>query len=408
MALDFPSSPTNGQVYNGYTYNSSKLAWALTGNTVTNMTVSDVAPSNPLSGDAWFDSSTASVFIYYDDGTSGQWVQEYSNPAIDTALTNRVTTVENTRPLSQNYIINGDFAINQRGFSSTTNAYGFDRWLVGNSGGTVTYSAQTFTPGAAPVAGYEARDFARVVTTGQSAAGDYAILLQRVEDVRTLAGQTATISFWAKAASGTPKVAIETEQSFGTGGSPSAVVQTYSGQVTLSTSWARYSVTLTVPALTGKTIGTTANTSFVGVNFWVSSGSTYNARNGTLGIQSNTFDFWGVQVEKGSIATPFRRNGPNIQAELAACQRYYITGTMGGGYFIGTGNATGVGAHDYSFVPMRVAPTATVLVFTNSDNTSNSGIGVLGNGAVKGNFRNNNTAFPYYSFTATFKLEAEL
>jgi microcystin-dependent protein len=93
-ALDFPSSPTNGQVYAGYTYDSSKLAWALTGTTVTNMTVSDVAPSNPLSGDAWFDSSTASVFIYYNDGTSGQWVQEYSNPAIDTALTNRVTVVE--------------------------------------------------------------------------------------------------------------------------------------------------------------------------------------------------------------------------------------------------------------------------------------------------------------------------
>ena len=221
----------------------------------------------------------------------------------------------------RNLVINGDFRINQRAFSSATAdaSFGFDRWQLATSGGT-TYSAQTFTVGNA-ISGQEPINFARLVTTGQSGTGVYSILSHRIEDVRNCAGQTTTVSFWAKANSGTPKVAIEFEQNFGSGGSPSSTVQTYFGQVTLSTTWTRYVVTGLVPSISGKTIGTTANASNLRLMLWVSAGTNYNSRTGSIGIQTNTFDFWGVQVEANNVPTSFEQRP--IGVELALCQRYY-------------------------------------------------------------------------------------
>jgi hypothetical protein len=263
----------------------------------------------------------------------------------------------------KNKIINGDFNVNQRAFTSSTSSgtFGFDRFSSIMVDGTVTYSAQTFTTGAAPVAGYEGKNFARIVTTGQTLATARANLTQGIEDVRALAGQTATVSFWAKAATGTPKIAIELNQSFGTGGSPSAGVQTYAGQVTLSTSWARYSVTIAIPSISGKTIGTNSD-SALQLNLFVSAGSNLNARTGSLGIQSNTFDIWGVQAEAGSVATPFQTATGTLQGELAACQRYYYRATiavtpsrLGVGMVSATTNAD---LTIFYPVPMRTSPTA--------------------------------------------------
>lgn len=224
----------------------------------------------------------------------------------------------------KNKIINGDFNINQRAFTSTTsNAYGFDRWLQVRTNGTVTYSTQSFTLGTAPVAGYEGRNFARQVVSGHTgSASDYAVIVQRIENVRTLAGQTATLSFWAKADTANLKVAIMVRQSFGTGGSPSADNDTYAGQATLTTSWARYSVTLSVPSINGKTIGSN-NDDGLHIFFFTSAGSTYNSLTGSLGSQNGTFDFWGVQLEAGAVATPFTTATGTLQGELAACMRYY-------------------------------------------------------------------------------------
>jgi hypothetical protein len=222
-----------------------------------------------------------------------------------------------------NKVINGDFNINQRAFTSTTaGGYNFDRWQSALVGGTVTTSTQAFTLGTAPVSGYEGKNFLRMVTSGQSATSDFASFYQPIESVRTFAGETVTVSLWAKAASGTPKIAFELGQFFGGGGSPSATVNNYLGQITLSTNWTRYSINFALPSISGKTLGTSGNDA-LRLNFWTSAGTDFNARTGSLGIQSNTFDIWGVQIEAGSVATAFQTATGTIQGELAACQRYY-------------------------------------------------------------------------------------
>jgi hypothetical protein len=264
----------------------------------------------------------------------------------------------------KNKIINGDLRINQRAFTSNTtnDTYNFDRFVQFNGGttGTHTVTPQVFTPGTAPVSGYEGRNFVQCVTASGASTNTYAIYSQKIESVRTLAGQTATISFWAKASSGTPKIGLEIEQNFGTGGSPSATVTTSVGAVTLTTSWARYSATVTVPSISGKTIGTNNNDS-LWVNLWLSSGSDFAARASSIGLQNNTFQIWGIQVENGSTATAFQTATGTIQGELAACQRYYIryNGVNQTPVGVGSANATTSARIQIAFpVEMRVGPTA--------------------------------------------------
>lgn len=229
----------------------------------------------------------------------------------------------------KNKIINGDFSVNQRSFTSTStdNLFNFDRWLSVISVDPATVSAQTFTPGTAPVAGYESTNFFRCVTSGQVSTTSRQYLLQRIEDVRTFAAQTVTVSFWAKAASGTPKIGSFWRQNFGTGGSTTLDVSV--GSVTISTSWARYSLTYAVPSVSGKTIGAGSHN---GLYLVFSQGSAMSPSTG-VGLQNGTFDIWGVQVEYGSKATPFQTaSGGNPQQELAMCQRYYYRNTSGTTY----------------------------------------------------------------------------
>jgi len=88
MPISLPDSPTDGQTVQlgtiVYTYDATAGVWnsaSATGPTLTPSTVhtSDTAPSNPNDGDMWFDSSIGKTFIWYNDGTSSQWIQMNPN-----------------------------------------------------------------------------------------------------------------------------------------------------------------------------------------------------------------------------------------------------------------------------------------------------------------------------------------
>jgi hypothetical protein len=327
----------------------------------------------------------------------------------------------------KNKIINGDFGINQRAFTSTTTTatYGFDRFNSAFTDGTSTYSAQTFTVGTAPVAGYESTNYARLVSTGQTLNTAFTSISQKIESVRTFAGQTITISFWAKASTGTPSVAASAWQEFGTGGS--ATVQSGS-KVAITSSWARYSVTLTLASIAGKTVA--GGNDNLRIFLITSAGSTRDAYTGTLGIQSVTIDFWGLQVEPGSTMTSFQTATGTIQGELAACQRYYWRGGATNGitasayalHGFGKILSTSAGAGYVALpVTMRVAATSmdfsslsiqdninlgtaiSSLTLSTNDTSLQTGafsFSLTGTAGRTGTIQNNNSTSGYIGFSA--------
>ena len=216
-------------------------------------------------------------------------------------------------------IMNGNFDIWQRGTSFTASGYTADRWRMNMVGSSMTTSQQNFTVGQTDVPN-EPEYYLRNVVTSVTGSGNYAIVTQRIESVRTFAGQTATLSFWAKA-DAAKNIAIEFVQNFGSGGSPSTKVTGIESQlVALTTSWAKYTVTVSIPSISGKTLGSTDD-GFLELYIWFDAGSGYASRSASLGQQSGTFDIAQVQLNAGSVALPFQ---PKSYAdELRACQRYY-------------------------------------------------------------------------------------
>jgi hypothetical protein len=239
----------------------------------------------------------------------------------------------------KNKFINGDFGIWQRGtsFSNPSDgAYTADRFFTqhNGTGTTRTISQQTFTPGTAPVAGYEGQYYLRynLSVVGTSS---YNRVCQNIEDVRTFAGQTVTVSMWLKSST-TQNVSINLSQIFGSGGSS----ENYFGNsnFNITTSWARYSATFAVPSVSGKTIGTS---SYLKLFLELNASSTY------------TTEIWGVQIEAGSVATSFQTATGTIQGELAACERYFqiVTGQM----LSGANTTTVYGGVNFR-TQMRTAP----------------------------------------------------
>jgi hypothetical protein len=220
--------------------------------------------------------------------------------AIDTSLWN-----VGFGQAGKNKIINGDFGIWQRGTSfSAYNAYWADRWTATGDRTSPSFTRQTFTPASAPVAGYEAEYYARWVP---GSSGSFSNIQQRIEDVRTFAAQSVTLSYWARISTGTILNEPFIIQNFGSGGS--GEVSTALTTNTITTTWTRYTHSFTVPTISGKTLGAGSYLGILPLRF--TTASTAN------------IDIWGVQVEYGSKATPFETATGTLQGELSLCQRYY-------------------------------------------------------------------------------------
>jgi len=263
----------------------------------------------------------------------------------------------------KNAIINGNFDVWQRGSGAfVSSGYTSDRWYILRGGSTtLSTTRQTFALGQTDVP-YNPKYYLEASPTTGGLASSFLYISQAIEGVSSFAGETVTLSFYAKA-DASKNIAVEFVQSFGSGGSPSTVVTGISvTTVALTAAWVKYTVTADIPSITGKTLGTDGNDSLA-FAIWLEAGSDYNARTNSLGNQSGTFEFAQVQLEAGSVATPFERR--SYGEELALCQRYYqkYTGDMYYNAHRGLDNTYDGHVYIATFVyqtPMRATPSINV------------------------------------------------
>lgn len=273
-------------------------------------------------------------------------------------------------PSGRNFLHNPYFNIQQRGTGpwTTGGAYTADRWMASFVNDTVTATIVALADTDRAAIGDEAAlSTVQLVFVGSSTAGSYTEFMQRIESIRRLSNKQITASFWARATSGTPKIGLGYFQSFGTGGSPSASVFGNLGVTpALSTTWQHYSFTGTLPSTAGKTFGTTVGTDNMQLEFWLSDQGIGAPRSGGIGVQSGTVQFWGMQLELGTAATPLEKLDP--ETDLAHCQRFYQTGAYSTNGYVQSG--TTIGNNVPFLVTMRATPSVAVAGTPGSGNVT--------------------------------------
>jgi hypothetical protein len=278
------------------------------------------------------------------------------------SLTRASAAVIKTEELvnNRNLIINGAMQVAQRNTSVTgitTEAYRTaDRWLLDvSSAGTWTMNVESSAP-----TGTEFRNSANLIcTTADSSLSG----LDRVEFQQRLEGQnlqgikkgtvnaeSLTVSFWVKS-SNTGTYICELSDNDNS--------RQISKSYTINTANTWEKKTITVPPDTTGQFNNDNGNSLV-LFFWLAAGpdftsgtlnssawasdTTANRVVGQLNLANavgNYFAFTGVQLERGSTATPYEWR--NYGQELAMCQRYYFNingGDSGGFTTIGIGGAT--------------------------------------------------------------------
>lgn len=263
---------------------------------------------------------------------------------------NRVlSTLVDSHISGKNKLLNGDFAISQRGTSitgiATDNTYTADRWYI-ERGGTYSYNQRT-VGSFNPPPGF--RNYAEYTCTGASSA--FFALAQIIESTNcyALQGQIVTFSGYIRAGANTTGsktfyISIQPSNSADTRANKyvqaSAVVTANSG--TSASDWTRFSLTTTIPSAA------------LSVMAYVASGAQ---------VQNDSFQVTGLQLELGSTATPFALATGNAASELAACQRYYFRNTGSGSNALVTDCGISYSATKSNViikypVTMRTTPTA--------------------------------------------------
>lgn len=232
----------------------------------------------------------------------------------------------------RNRIINGGMDISQRGTSfpaiaSTT--YSLDRWMYTAS----TTAVATVTQQADVPSNNEFQySYRCAVTTSDTsiAASDLALISQYIEgyNVRDLIGKTFTLSFWVRSS----KTGIHCVK-FGNSIADRSYIVEYT--VNAANTWEQKSITVSGGLITTGTWNWT-NGIGVALTFALAAGTTYQTTANAwqtgnfvatanqvncLDTVGNIFAITGVQLEAGSVATPFEHRPYGY--ELRLCQRYY-------------------------------------------------------------------------------------
>ena len=263
-------------------------------------------------------------------------------------------------PKMQQLFINSAMDIWQRGTTGagyvSNGGFVADRWqgIRGAAASGMTMSRQAAQNSDLPNVQYCMR---MQRDSGNTSTQDIRIFYSaETVDSIPFAGQTITFSYYVRKGAnysggdvtGTIYSGTGTDQSLGITGftGSTAVVTVTRTSATLTTSWTRVQGTATV--------GTTATQLGLLLSY---------TPTGTAGT-NDWIEVTGFQLEVGSIATPFKRNGGNLGTELSLAQRYYIRWTAPSGYaslsaFSNTANATNQIYYNLlTPVSMRVANTS--------------------------------------------------